>query len=137
MGRADDWVNRNSQRKAAYQDIQSENEQSVNVYRAPLPTEGVGFKSEAGEPVLVKTIQARIDLAKTTNFNKRPDAEQTPAKWIALTDEHEVYTGDLWRSYNLATELVYYRVVEVVPNEAGNTVYLDELRKEAWPKIAA
>lgn len=135
MGRAAAWLDRDEQRRDAYQDILKESEQSVNVYRVNSIQDNAGFRSEVGDPSFVETINVRIDVAKNTQPEDSQDSTNEPAQFTALTGAKRVYLGDMWRHFDLGGQERFYRVVRVKPIEIGNAVWLQEIRRVRWPRV--
>lgn len=137
MSRAEAWLDRDDQRRTAYQTIMKEADSSVNVYRIAGGQAGAGFKGEVPDPSFVRSILCRIDLARKTQPEDNQDNKDQPAQYTALTDDRDVRLTDLWQYYDLGGQQRFLRVVRRHANEAGTSVWLQELRKERWPKIQA
>lgn len=139
MGNVEAWLDRDQQKKEAYRDILKQSPVSVNVYRIGGGADQTGFRSEATGYELAKTILARIDVArygsKSASRLSVPEPTTDDAQFTALTDDNEVWLGDVWRVYDMAGQERFYKVVRVKANELGNSVWLDEMRKSRWPKL--
>lgn len=133
MSRATQWLDRDDQRRTAYQEIQAENESSVNVYRHITGQSGAGFKHEAPDPQFVFAINCRIDEAKNTQPEDNQDSKAQESLYTALTDSRDVRLGDMWQYYDLGGQQRFLRVVRRQANEAGTSAWLQEMRKERWP----
>lgn len=133
MTRATAWLDRDQQRKDAYNDILAESDQSVNVYRLVTDESEAGFRKEVDEPTKIGTIVVRIDRAKKKQpVPNQDDANETPL-YTALTGEIDVILGDIWQAYDLGGQKRYYEVVRREAIEAGTAVWLQEVRKLRWP----
>lgn len=136
-GRADAWVDRDQQEKEGQLEILRDKAGSVDVYRPKQSTPGAGFTAEVREPVFYKTIEARIDNS-AQEPDRAVDQEATEQQTlVGLTDDIDVAVSDIWKWNNLAGEPKVYRVIKILPIQAGNQVHLDELRKQAWPRFEA
>ena len=137
MGRADAWVDSDQQEKDTQLEIMRDKAGSVDVYRKKGANAGAGFVSEVAEPVLLRTIEARIDNSRQEPDRALDNESDRQYTLVALTDDDDVRSADIWHWTDLAGQPQVYRVVRTEPIQAGCTVYLDALRKEAWPRIAA
>jgi hypothetical protein len=128
MSRLNAWIDRDQKIKESYQDILQDNGGSVDVYRKQ-GSAAAGFSGEVPDPTYLRTILARIDLAKQTTSDQAPDEAQDQNIFTALTDDIDVRRGDQWAAYDLGGVLRSYRVKRVEATQAGTAVWLDILRK--------
>lgn len=128
MGRLEAWADRDQQVKDSLNEIMNDKAGSVDVYRNRHNSQRVGFDSEVKEPLLLKTILARIDLAKDRTVPNTPQEIAQEAAHIALTDDTDVRFGDIWEFYDLGGQKQRLRVVKAEATQAGTAVGLDALK---------
>lgn len=137
MSRGTAWVDRDQQEKENQRDIMQDKAGSVDVYRTRNGSASAGFSGEVKEPQFLKTIVARLDNSRTFPDRATDQDAKVQRPLIALCDDNDVLEGDIWRWHDLAGQPQWHRVLHTEAIQLGNTVILDELRREAWPKSLA
>lgn len=130
MGRLESWLDRDQQIKDGYNEILEDSGGSVDVYRNKHNTQAAGFDSEVGEPLLLRTIVARIDPARDRTVDDQPSDQTADARYTGLTDDTDVKIGDIWHWHNMAGNEIRMRVTKHEPTLAGTAVGLDLIKTE-------